>query len=446
MSDASNPMSPPPAPRRPRARRTFLLTAAVLAVLVTAGSGFAIAAIKHFDRELTTSALQTGPRCTGSSCLRHVDTFCVRQACNFLVLGSDSRAGLSKQQQAQYGSEQNSPGQRSDTMIVVQVDPENNRTIVLSIPRDLRVSIPGHGVDKINTAFMYGPDVVVQTVEKLTGLHINHYVEVNFEGFQELVDALGGVPVCVPKPMIDVLAGLRLPKKGCYNLKGPEALAFVRARHVQGDLIPDFSRITRQQQFIRALITKALSVGAVLKIPQFVAAAKKNMVIDRGLNIYDLQQLTSRLAKLGQQNVFFRIVPARPVQIAGEDFVQLTEPAASKLFERIRKGMGLGSIGEEAEATAVSPASVTVQVEDAGSNGQAAAAVAYLQKAGFVVPAVVAAPSGATKSALYWGHGAGNQERVVSSYLTTLPVFYDNAKTKGSTITVVIGPDFKGVG
>src|SRR5439155_9594340 len=138
--------------------------------------------------------------------------------CNFLLLGSDSRAGLGTL------AEQTVTGQRADTIIVAHVDTEHRHTVVLSIPRDLLVPIPGHGMNKINTAFNYGPDVMVQTVEQLTGLQINHYAEINFTGFQELVDALGGVPVCTKTPLIDQLSHLNLPKAGCYNLHGPQAL------------------------------------------------------------------------------------------------------------------------------------------------------------------------------------------------------------------------------
>jgi len=424
----------------------MLAVAGVLAVLLAGGSGFSIVAIKHFDHSLLVGSLCVGVECRpGEAGLPDVSTFCEHDACNFLVLGSDSRAGLTPAQQKQFGSSSTVVGQRSDTIILVQYDPNNNRTIVLSIPRDLRVAIPGHGTNKINTAFSYGPDVLVQTVEKLTGLKINHYVEVNFSGFQDIVNALGGVPVCIDKPMVDSVINLNLAKAGCYQLNGAKALAFVRARHVQGDLIPDFSRIARQQQFIRALMQKAMSVGAIFHISQFVAAAKNNMVIDSHLNIYDLQDLTLRLAKLGSQNVLFRVLPGRPVQIGGVDYVELVQPSASLLLQRIRDGKGLGSIGEQSLGTAPSTASITVHVLDANSGGKAQQVYAYLQKSGFAVTPVQAAPAQFTKSDILFGHGATNQKNVVNAYLASLDAVYDNTNTNQSDITVVIGPDFKGV-
>jgi len=113
---------------------------------------------------------------------------------------------------------------------VVRVNAAANRTVILNIPRDLRVQIPGHGLDKINSAFQYGADTLVQAVEQLTGLTINHYVEVNFAGFINVVNAIGGVPICVDHAMVDTLSGLNLPRGGCYNLQGAQALSFVRAR------------------------------------------------------------------------------------------------------------------------------------------------------------------------------------------------------------------------
>jgi LCP family protein required for cell wall assembly len=431
----------PPADRSPgrRGRTAILAVAGVLSLLLAVGSGVVVAAILHFESEIQAEAIEPGPDCQQQNCLKHVDPVCPRNICNFLLLGSDSRAGLGREAEAAV------PGQRADTIIVVRTDPTRHRTVVLSIPRDLLVPIPGHGMNKINTAFGYGPDVMVQTVENLTGMTINHYAEVNFVGFADLVNALGGVPVCIDKPLVDQLAGLALPKAGCYNLRGAQALAYVRARHIQGDIIPDFSRIARQQQFFRAVIQKSLSIGAIFKISQLVAATKHNLVIDKKLDLYSLQTLTKTLADLGQQAVEFRVLPARPVVIDNIDYVEAVQPEASELLRRIRRGAWLGTIGKEAEGTPISTANITVQVLDANSGGKAEQVVSYLQRAGFVVLPLQPAPPDLTRSELLWGHRSGSVQRVLASYLTTLPGFYDNAHTRGAIQTVVIGPDFKGI-
>lgn len=428
-------------PKHPLVRQIVLVVAAVCSLAVVAASGASIYTIKHLEAVTAPTHVCVGPKCKpGSNSIPSINPFCTK-ICTFLLLGSDSRAGLSKQQQEQFGTQTKAKGQRTDTIIVVRVDQTHHRTVVLSIPRDLRVEIPGFGLDKINTAFGHGRDVLVRTVEGLTHMRINHYVEVNFAGFESLVNTLGGVPICVSQPMVDPLAGLRLPRKGCYNLYGAQALGFVRARHIQGDIIPDFSRIARQQQFLRALLNKALSIGAVFKLPRFIEAAKSNLHYDSALNLEDIQDLAHRLAAVGQQDVLFRTLPATPLTINGEDFVQLVQPEASKLLQRMRDGTPLGQIGVEATGTPISPADITVHVEDASSGGRAQAVVDYLKKSGFVVD-LQPATSGLKPDTIYWGHGFGKQPKVVESYLLNVPLVEDDQVTVGSQVVVVIGPRY----
>jgi LCP family protein required for cell wall assembly len=415
----------------------FLATAGVLSLLVAAGAGFAVATIRQVEQGIRKIEVDRG--CSGPDCLEDVDPICIREACTFLVLGSDSRAGVPKR------LANPATGQRSDTIIVVQVDVQRDRTVVLSIPRDLRVHIPGHGMNKINTALNYGPNLIVKTVERVTGLHINHYVEVNFLGFERLVDALGGIPMCINRPLKDKLADLNLPRAGCYKLNGRQALAFVRARHIEGDLIPDFSRISRQQQFMRAVIEKGLSIGSVLRLPDLIRAVENNLVVDENMDIYALQDLTKRLGVLGQRRVAFRIVPSVPVRLNGVDYLKLLEPQASRLFDRMRKGKQLGNLGKEASLTPLSPANVTVQVLDSSSGGAAQEVAAYLRKAGFLVSPVKPAPSDLTSSAILWGHDQEKLKDVVSAYLTSLDVVHDNSHTSGSVVVVVVASDFPGI-
>jgi LCP family protein required for cell wall assembly len=434
--------------RRPPRHTAFLVLAGIVPLIVAGGAAAAITGINHFETVL--QKIDVGPSCVGSSCLRDIQPGpCVRNACNFLVLGSDSRSDIPKNEQGGViGSSRNITGQRSDTIMVVQTDLENKRTVVLSIPRDLRVEIPGHGMGKINTAFSYpgGANLMVKTVEKLTGLQINHYVQVNFVGFQNLVNALGGVPVCIDQPMIDTYSGLKLAHAGCYNLKGAQALAFVRARHVQGDTIPDFSRIARQQQFTRAIINKVMSAGAILHYPEIVKAVSKDLVVDKRLNLYDLQDLTTRLSRLGQKSVIFRVVPALPTVIDGVDYVEAT-PGAEVLFDRVRTGAkDLSIYGRAQYLTDLSPAEISVRIYDSSSNGKAQQVAAYLQKAGFVVgPVESPPPTGLLRNTLYWGHRAGNEQKVFSSYLPTLQQVYDNQVARGREMTIVIGPGFSGL-
>ncbi len=436
----------PPQPTNPpenRVQRWFLVTAVILGVLVTIASALGILGIREVEGGVI--KVDSGRDCKGQNCLRSVQPECVDKACTFLVLGSDSRAGLSREEQAAFGSEDTVTGRRTDTIILVQTDPRRDRTVVLSIPRDLRVEIPGHGVGKINSSFEWGPDVVVQTVTRLTGLRINHYVEVNLAGFERVVDALGGVPICIDRPMVDKLARLNLPRAGCHHLDGRQALAFVRARHIEGDAIPDLSRIARQQQFMRAVIEKTLAAGSFFRLPSLVRAVQRNIVIDENLDVYKLQDLTRKLAKLGQGRVYFRIVPSVPAEIGGVSYLEILQPQAKGLFHRLRVGAALGVIGRAAPGTALSPANVRVKVFDAGSGGRVSVVATFLRRAGFVVLPVERAPRRFTTTAVLWNSTNLDERKVITAYLSALPLREIARQPTGADVTVVIGPDFRGV-
>jgi LCP family protein required for cell wall assembly len=443
-----------PLSARPGVRRAFLAVAAVLSLSLVVGAGFSVAGIRYYDAKL--NKLPTGPDAVAAdgspcddrgSCLTHVapDTpECLKGICTFLIVGSDSRAGFGSG--SSLGSASSVTGQRADTIILVREDPRANRTVVLHIPRDLRVKLPNGSMGKINSAYNEGPDGIVQAVEDLTGIQINHYVSVNFQGFISLVNALGGVGICTDRPLVDTVSGLNLPDAGCYNLKGGQALAFVRARHVQGDAIPDFSRIARQQQFMRAVINKMLSPGSTLKIPDLIDAAKDNLVVDEGLNLYDIRDLTDKLAQVGQAGVTFRVVPATPLELDGIDYLQLNEDRALPLFKRIKEGSDLGPLGKQEALTPISPADITVQIYDANSGGKAQEVAEYLGKAGFAVVGIEPAPPEFVRSRIRYAAGFGKQEAVVASYLPLVPPFFEQVRQNVNVdVVVVIAPDFEGI-
>jgi len=175
---------------------------------------------------------------------------------NWLLVGSDSRAGLTAEQDRALAGGGDIEGKRTDTIMLVHV-PKSGATTMVSIPRDSYVNIPGIGRGKINAAFSQedGEQLLVQTVEEATGLHIDHYAEIGFGGFAGIVDALGGVNMCVPYPIDDPLAGINLPA-GCQDLSGPEALGFVRSR---ATALADLDRMNNQRAFMSALLKKATS-------------------------------------------------------------------------------------------------------------------------------------------------------------------------------------------
>jgi LCP family protein required for cell wall assembly len=179
----------------------------------------------------------------------------------FLLVGSDSRDGLSRAERAKLHTGRAEGGQRTDSIMLLHV-PESGPTALISLPRDSYVSIPGHGKNKINAAFSFGgPQLLIQTVENVTGLRVDHYVEIGFGGFASIVDSVGGINMCLPKAIKDKDAHIDLPQ-GCQDLDGPNALGYVRARHF--DPKGDLGRVERQREMIGAIAKKAVGPGTFL--------------------------------------------------------------------------------------------------------------------------------------------------------------------------------------
>lgn len=179
----------------------------------------------------------------------------------YLLVGSDSREGLTKAERRKYKTG-NAAGDRTDTIMLVHVSESGGKPVMISIPRDSYVPIPGKGTNKINAAYSWGgPKLLTETIENVTGIHVDGYLEIGLGGFADVVDALGGVDICVPRNMKDKLAGIDL-KKGCQTLNGGNALGYVRSRYE--DPLGDIGRANRQRQFLGALMKKAATPSTVL--------------------------------------------------------------------------------------------------------------------------------------------------------------------------------------
>ena len=178
----------------------------------------------------------------------------------YLLVGSDGREGLSRAERAKLHTGKD-VGKRTDTMMLLHV-PESGPTALISLPRDSYVSIPGHGKNKLNAAFAFGgPQLLIQTIENVTGVRVDNYVEIGFSGFSSIIDSLGGIEMCLPKAMKDKDAHIDLPK-GCQELDGVNALGYVRAR--KSDPLGDLGRVQRQREMIGAVAGKAASPGTFL--------------------------------------------------------------------------------------------------------------------------------------------------------------------------------------
>ena len=206
---------------------------------------------------------------------------------NWLITGSDSRQGLSAQQISSLHVGRDFGTENSDSIMLLHTG--GGRPVLLSIPRDSYVPIPGHGMNKINAALGFGgPSLLIQTVEDVTGLRINHYLGIGFGGLVGVVNQVGGVNICLPAALHDADSGVNLTA-GCHTLNGAQALAFVRDRH--SFAVEDLQRIEDQRAFLRALLRKATSPGVYLNpfvaVP-FGSTAASSIAVDQGTHLYNL--------------------------------------------------------------------------------------------------------------------------------------------------------------
>ena len=313
---------------------------------------------------------------------------------NILLLGSDTREG----QGNNIGGE--TPG-LSDTTILLHLSADRERAYGVSIPRDSMVERPecerkdGQGTDPgglrmFNEAYAIGgPACTIKTVESITNIRINHFVVVDFNGFKNMVDALGGVPVCVPEEVNDNIGHIYLPA-GSYEVKGQQALSYVRLRHGLSEN-GDIGRMKRQQAFLAAMANKAISAGTLLnpvRLYNFLDAATKSLTTDPDLaSLNKLRGLAGQMKDIGLGNIQFLTVPWETYP-PDHNRVQLA-PEAAQLWRLLRNDKELparfgkdvttaaeepgGASGGESASPSGSPSASASASPDAKEQAQAAA-------------------------------------------------------------------------
>lgn len=371
---------------------------------------------------------------------------------NALLVGSDSRGDLTEEEQLELGAAAVA-GERADTIILAHIDPAENRVTMVQFPRDLYVPIAGGGEDKINAALMGGPDDLVKTIKELTGLTINQYVQVNIAGFRDLVDALGGVEVCITEPIpFDPQTGIEIPPEevGMVNFDGDRALRFVRSRNFTTG---DFARIQNQQKFVAAAINKITSSSTLLnpgRLNRLAEVAGDNLKTDKHTTILGLRGLAQRLRSFDPEHYEAYVVPNLGIgSINGASVVLPDEPAMDLLF---------GAIGDnESPADAdgvpgIEPSSVQVAVYDTAANaGAASGAAAALTEAtgtrlkapvSIVTTGTTEAPARA-KSVVIWDPDRTGAEAKAELVAAAIP----GAKIRkgqledGLDVAVIVGTD-----
>jgi LCP family protein required for cell wall assembly len=258
---------------------------------------------------------------------------------NWLIAGSDSRQGLTRAQERAYSTGRLAGSGRSDTILILHMPSGGGKPLLVSIPRDSYVDIPGHGMDKINAAFAIGgPALLAKTIQSNTGLYISHYMEIGFGGFVNVVNAVGGVRICVTHALRDQASGVRL-HRGCQVLSGGDALAYVRDRH--SFATQDLQREQDQRAFLKALLTKMTSPGVMFNPFSSLPAASgavSNLTVDEGTSLYQLVQVAMGLSHA--QTTTVPIANSNYVTSVG-DAVLWNRSQARELFRALQNGQAV---------------------------------------------------------------------------------------------------------
>ncbi|MFJ6134306.1 LCP family protein [Kitasatospora sp. NPDC092286] len=374
----------PTAPGRGR-RRWLMITAGAFAFLLVASGALLWIAYRKLDGNIGTDTA-TDRLLAQLEAERPSRTAGARGAENILLIGSDDRTGAN----ASYGE---AGGRRSDTTILLHLAADRKHATAVSIPRDVMVTVPAcekpdgtrnkPGLMQFNWAFEIGGAACsIRTVEQLSGIRIDHHVILDFTGFKSMVNAVGGVEVCVPQPIHDKDARLDLPA-GRLTLNGEQALGYVRARETLGDG-SDTQRMGRQQQFLASLIRKAQSQGVLLnpaRLWPVLDAATSSVKADGGLSsLGALYDLTQDLRDIPSANVVFLTAPRRPYRF-DSDRDEFVQPQTTQLFTTLRDDRPVvvrppGSVTARGTGPATGPGAGATASAAAGSDGTAQTAEA----------------------------------------------------------------------
>ncbi len=376
-------------PPKARSRLLVWLKRTAIAVLVLANLGvfylyWQIRSIEETVTQTAETVTEVVPQLTptqpGSS-----------EPLTFLLAGSDSRENLESTDG--FGSFE---GERSDVIMIVRIYPAEGRAQILSLPRDLWVDIPGHGSGKINGAYgLGGASLVVETVREFTGIDINHYVEVDFVGFQAIVDQLGGVTIDFDYPARDAKSGLDVGA-GPQTLDGDQALAFARSRSYQefrdnGWIsvdADDFGRTGRQQQLIVAILDQIKRPSSITEAGSIVGSFAEHVTMDAALADSSMVELAFRLRGLRGSNIETATLPGVTDTVGQQSVVVRQEPQATAVIEAFRTGRPMAAaMGDED-----GPLTIVV-LNGNGMSGSAGEWSNVLGAAGFVVGSIEDAES-----------------------------------------------------
>jgi LCP family protein required for cell wall assembly len=444
----------PPSGGRPRTSLAMRISAVMAGVLVLAVvSGSLVAYAKYRTVYDSIGRVDVSSDLNGAK-QPPVDP----NAINILLIGSDSRSGAN----GKIGGTGGIDGQRSDTVMVLHIAPAGHSAVVLSFPRDSVVPVlgctaengsPGQSansgeVEQINTTFANGgPGCLWKTVEQTTNIHIDNFVELTFEGFEKVINDLGGVNICLPAAVNNPKSGLNL-SAGPHHVFGPEALAFWRTREDLGEG-SDLQRIQRDQ-FLMAALLQGIEHSGLLTSPTKVSAVigdvARNMTTDTSLNQSRMLSIAEGVRHLTSQNVQFIEVPTQTYE-PNPAWVQWT-PQASQLFSQVAHDTTIPKAAPKkksvATAATVSPAKVDVKVlNGSGLQGVAAEGSADLTSRGFNVVGSGNAPNfNYVKSVVEYASAADLPAATTLEHeFSNVEILQEPTLTPG-TVDVILGSDF----
>ncbi|PXY19099.1 LCP family protein [Prauserella muralis] len=313
---------PPMPPARPRKRRRWTFGRVVMALFMVF---VLVLASVWLYLEFSINRIDALPEYEGQPA--------AAEGTNWLIVGSDSRQGLDAEDRARLATG-DSGGQRTDTIMIAHLPDNDTAPTLLSLPRDSVVEIPGHGTSKINAAFAIGgAPLLARTIEQATGLHIDHYAEIGFGGFANMVDAMGGVEMDIPAEMKDPKTGITIPA-GKQTLDGAQALGFVRMRYSSATPRSDLDRVANQRKFIGAMASQMASPATLLNpfdVFPLLADAPDALTMDTDDHLHNLVGLAWAMRGISDGGVVTTTVP-----VTSSSAEYWDEAKSQQLFDALR--------------------------------------------------------------------------------------------------------------
>jgi LCP family protein required for cell wall assembly len=411
------------------------IVAAALSLAILIGAGYAWANYRQLDakvRRVVAIDKKNAPK-------KDIDG----KAQNILIVGIDDRDTATSKELKEIGIPRDGGSMNTDTMMIVHVPADGKQARVISFPRDLWVTIPGVGQQRLNSAYQYGIqrygksqawNLLIRTLENITGLTIDHFAAVDLIGFYRISKAIGGVPVCLTRSYTTAQDNVGMPlPAGHWSADGRNALAFVRQRHnlPRGDL----DRIVRQQYFLSAVFRKVATAGVLLnpiKLNHLVNAVASSLQVDKTMKMASLAQ---QMSGLTAGNLRFTQIPTTGANVGGAD-VQI---ATTSIPAFVKKFIGVDLDQTLAKAKTVDPTTVTVDVRNgSGRSGWAGTNAAILKRVGFSTTTGDWTTTAGTT--IYYPAGLESQAKTAAQYVHKANLV---KSTKVTQVTLVLGGDGK---